>query len=161
MCVPNSNMDLIVDFPQASPPNEKRVSFIDTTEINFVENLSHKHKDDLWYCGHEMNTFKFETDRVLRTLRANKMTMVQYAELHIQETHAFMGLESYMSATTAREIKYQRQKIRRSVFIEQHRQLRTGIYDPDAMAIVSQAASDWSCKRARIIALIHNPNERW
>ena len=153
-------MDLIVDFPQASPPNEKRVSFVDTIEINFVENLSHKHKDDLWYCGHEMNTIKFETDRVLRTLRANKMTMVQYAQLHIQETHAFMGLEGYMSATTAREIKYQRQNIRRAVLSEQHRQLRAGIYDPDAMTIVSRAASDWSCRRARIIALIHNRDER-
>ena len=153
-------MDLIVDFPQASPPNEKRVSFIDTTEINFVENLSHKHKDDLWYCGHEMNTFKFETDRVLRTLRANKMTMVQYAELHIQETHAFLGLESYMSVTAALEIKYQRQNIRRAVLSEQHRQLRADIYDPDAMTIVSRAASDWSCRRAKIIALIHNRDER-
>ena len=153
-------MDLIVDFPQASKRNEKRVSFVDTVEINFVENLSCKHKDDLWYSKHEMISFPSQAAKVLRTLRANKMTMVQYAELHIQETHAFLGLEGYMSVTAACEIKYQRQAIRRAVLSEQKRQLRTGIYDPNAMAIVSQAASDWSCKRARIIALIHNSDER-
>ena len=155
-------MDLIVDFPQASRIiEETRVSFVDTVEINFVENLSCKqHKDDLWYSKHEMNTFKVQANHMLRTLRANKMTMVQYAERHINDTSAFMGLEGYMSATTAREIKYQRQAIRKAVLSEQHRQLITCIYDPDAMTIVSRAASDWSCRRARIIALIHNPDER-
>ena len=154
-------MDLIVDFPQASSRNEeKRVSFEGSIEINFIENLSHKHKDALWFSQREMNSFKSQDKRVLSTLRANKMTMMQYAELHTHETSAFMGLECYLSATTAREIRYQRQAIQRAVFFEQERQLREDIYDPEAMARVSEAVSAWARKRARIIALIHNPDER-
>ena len=98
-------MDLIVDFPQASPPNEKRVSFVDTTEINFVENLSHKHKDDLWYCGHEMDSFKDRVAFKLRAVKAKGMTVYQYAERNHEDTSAFMGLESYFTDATSQKAR--------------------------------------------------------
>jgi hypothetical protein len=129
-------------------------------EITIVENLTHKHKDDLWYSLHEMDSFKDRVMFKLRAVKAKGMTVYQYAERNHEDTSAFMGLESYFTDTTSQKIKDQRRVVHRAVFLEQKRQLRAGIYDPDVMAIVSQAQSDWSWKRARIIALIHNPDER-
>ena len=85
----------------------------------------------------------------------NNMTMAQFTELNANETSAFMGLENYLSETTTREIKYQRDAIRRQVLHEHGWQIREGMHDPDAIASNSEAASDWSRKRAGIIALIH------
>eukprot|EP00579_Thalassiosira_antarctica_P021681 CAMPEP_0201972422 /NCGR_PEP_ID=MMETSP0904-20121228/41665_1 /ASSEMBLY_ACC=CAM_ASM_000553 /TAXON_ID=420261 /ORGANISM="Thalassiosira antarctica, Strain CCMP982" /LENGTH=87 /DNA_ID=CAMNT_0048522251 /DNA_START=357 /DNA_END=620 /DNA_ORIENTATION=- len=83
------------------------------------------------------------------------MTMAQYAEMNIQDTSAFMGLEKYMSKKTKKEIVYKREALYRTVHSEQQRQFEADIYDPDAMAKISQGWSDWSRKRAEIIGLIH------
>lgn len=167
-------MDLIVDFPRASfhddeapVPSRKRVcfqrrvSFEDYTEITIVENLTHNHKDDLWYSHHEMKSFPSEAAKELQILRAHQMTLAQYAHQNADETSAFLGLEKYFTDTLHQKIKDKRRVVRRAVFLEQQRQLRADIYDPDEMANVAMAASDWSWKRARIIALIHhNSDER-
>ena len=164
-------MDLIVDFPRASSrnekrrPNERRVSFEDGgIEINFIENLSNnKHKDELWYSQHEMNSFKkrelkssFKRRAPLLRRAANNNIIVLHECLH--EADAAAQHADLSSAPTPREI---RQEIRRAVFFEQQRQLRAGIYDPHEMANVSEAASDLSRKQARIISLlVHNADGR-
>ena len=149
---------LIVDFPHqihGSSPNTPRVSFSDHIEGKIVENLSHKHKTDLWFTHDEMKSFKTQTVFLLRSIKANRMTMSQYANMNIQDTSVFMGLERYLSEKTSKDILYKRKAICRAVSSEQQRQLEAGIYDPDEMASVSQAVSDWCRKRARIAALIH------
>ena len=45
-------------------------------------------------------------------MKASIMSMAQYAELNAAETSAFMGLDSYLSKTTIREIKYQREAVK-------------------------------------------------
>ena len=150
--------NLIVDFPHqihGSSPNTPRVSFADHIEGKIVENLSHKHKTDLWFTHHEMKSFKTQTVFLLRSIKANRMTMSQYANMNIQDTSVFMGLERYLSKKTSKAIVYKRKAICRAVRSEQQRQLDAGLYDPDTMASVSQAVSDWCRKRARIAALIH------
>eukprot|EP01083_Nonionella_stella_P123184 371078_1 len=149
-------MNLIVDFPATIPSrNNSRVSFADDLQITFIANLTNAHKDTLWFTNREMKHFKYQSAMILKALQLNNMTMAQFAELNANETSAFMGLENYLSETTTREIKYQRDAIRRQVLHEQDRQIREGVHDLDAMASVSEAASDWSRKRAGIIALIH------
>jgi hypothetical protein len=156
-------MDLIVDFPQnriSSSLRKRRVSFQDELDVKFVQNLSHKHRDDIWFSADEMHSFGYKTALTVRTITST-MTMAEYAELHVKDTSAFLGLEKYFTDTSHQKIKDQRRVVRRAVFLEQQRQLRAGIYDPDEMANVAKAASDWSWKRARIIALIHhNSDER-
>ena len=162
-------MDLIVDFPRASSqnekrrPNERRVSFEEGgIEINFIENLSNKHKDELWYSQHEMNSFKkreltksFKRRAPLLRRAANTNIIVLLKCLH--EADAAAQHADLSPAPTPREI---RQEIRRAVFSEQQRQLRAGIYDPHEMANVSEAASDLSRKQARIISLlVHNADD--
>ena len=79
-------MELIVDFPGASPQATPRVSFTDGVEITEVENLSCHHKDILWFTSREMRTFKHHAVLVLRSLESMNITMVQYAEMNVDDT---------------------------------------------------------------------------
>ena len=83
------------------------------------------------------------------------MTMAQYAEFHVEDTSAFMGLESYLTKDALLGIAHRKEAIRVAVLSEQRRQYRSGINDPDALARVSQDVSDLSTKRAQIIGMIH------
>ena len=148
---------ILVDFPHHphdSFPNAPRVSFADHNEIVFIENLSHKYKAELWFTDSEMKSFKTQTVLLLINIKTN-MTMAQYAEMNVQDTSAFMGLEKFMSKKTPKEIVYKREALYRTVHSEQQRQFESGIDDPDVMAKISLGWSDWSRKRANIIGLIH------
>ena len=150
--------NLIVDFPHKpqhhSSPNAQRVSFADNAEIVFIENLSYKYKADLWFTAREMKSFKSQTVSLLINIKTN-MNMAQYAEMNIQDTSVFMGLEKFMSKKTPKEIVYKRDALYRTVHSEQQRQFEAGIYDPDIMSKISLGWSDWSRKRAQLIGLIH------
>ena len=149
-------MDLIVDFPhnRAHPQNEPRVSFADI-EINFVENLSYSNqRDSIWFSAEEMHSFRYQAALTVRTITST-MTMAEYAELHVKETSAFLGLENYLTQDAFRAIKHRKGAIQRAVLSEQHRQDRLGINDPDALASASQSVSDMSTRRARIIGMMH------
>ena len=154
-------MDLIVDFPQtrasyASPQkHERRVSFGYQSEIKFVENLARsKHRGDIWFSRDEMDFFKYQTAVTMRTITST-MTMAEYAELHVKDTSAFLGLEHYLTENTYRGVKHRRNEIVVAVLSEQHRQYCSGIDDSNALTRVSRAVSDISTKRAHIIGMIH------
>ena len=152
-------MDLIVDFPQTRASyyyhNKRRVvSFSDQLDVKVVASLSCKHRDNLWFSTDEMHSFKHQAALTVRAITSTT-TMAKHAELHIKDTSAFLGLESYMSKNTLRDIKHRRECILLVVLKEQGRQSRSGIYDSDALARISQAVSDLSTRRARIIGMIH------
>jgi len=150
-------MDLIVDFPHKRAPsqNKPRVSFVGAIEINFVENLSYsKHRDSIWFSAEEMDSFRYQAALTVRTITSTT-TMAEYAEQHVKDTSAFLGLENYLSKNTLQEMKYRRRAAPMAVLSEQHRQDRLGINDPDALASASQAVSDMSTRRARIIGMMH------
>ena len=150
-------MDLIVDFPQnriSSSLRKRRVSFQDELDVKFVQNLSHKHRDDIWFSADEMHSFRYQTALTVRAITST-MTMAEYAEFHVEDTSAFLGLESYLTKDALLGIRHRKEAIRVAVLSEQRRQYRSGINDPDALARVSQAASDLSTRRARIIGMIH------
>ena len=130
------------------------MSFQDELDVKFVQNLSHKHRDDIWFSADEMHSFRYQTALTVRTITSTT-TMAEYAELHVTDTSAFLGLEKYLSQDAFRGIKHRKEAIQRAVLSEQRRQYRSGINDPDALARVSQAASDLSTRRARIIGMIH------
>lgn len=136
-----------------APP--RRVFFTEEIDMKYIEDLTIEHSEDLWFDEYEIRNFKYQTALMLRTIKASNMSMAQYAELHCDESSAFMGLESYLTETTTQEIRYQRRRIKDAVLHEQRRQCEAGVYDADALANVSKAASDWSRKRSVIIALLH------
>ena len=157
-------MDLIVDFPRCHSPRispPPRVSFADNLEMITIENLSFKHKDDLWFSSQEMNSFKHQIKMTLKSILSINMTIAQYAELNIQDTSAFMGLENYLSKDTTQEIGRRRGEIRRAILLEQQRQLDIGIDDPEAISILSEALSEKSRLRARMIGLLHDDKTLW
>ena len=149
-------MDLIVDFPQnrASSLRNRAVSFQEQVDTKLIENLSHKHREDIWFSSDEMHSFKHQTALTVRAITSS-MTMAQYAEYHVEDTSAFMGLESYLTKDAFQGIKHRKEAIQRAVLSEQRRQCYSGINDPDALARVSQAVSDLSTRRAGIIGMIH------
>ena len=150
-------MDLIVDFPRnrASSQHKRKVSFQDEVDMKFITNLSFKHRGDIWFSADEMRSFRYQTALTVREI-TSKMTMAEYAELHVEDTSAFLGLESYLSQDVLQGIKRRKEAILGAVLSEQLRQSRVGINDPDALARVSQAVSDLSTRRARIIGMIHS-----
>jgi len=150
-------MNHIVDFPhnRASSQHKQRVSFQDEADVKFIENIScSKHRGDIWFSSDEMHSFKYQAAITVREITST-MTMAQYAELHVQDTSAFLGLENYMAQDTFRGVIYRKEAIIVAVLSEQRRQCRSGINDPDALAHVSQAVSDLSTRQARIIGMIH------
>jgi hypothetical protein len=146
-------MELIVDFPRNQLP--PRVTFAVHLEMNIVENLSLEHKEALWFSSQEMASFKDETTKMLKEIVSSNRTVGAYATLHIEETSSFMGLESYLSKDAGQEIGHRRGKIRWAVVREQQRQRDTGVSDPEAIAIISEACSEQARLRARLIGLLH------
>ena len=161
-------MDLIAYFPQMHSSSQikprvpqRRVSFIDQVDINFVESLAcSEHRDDVWFSSEEMHSFKYQAALTLRAI-TSVMTMAEYAELHIQDTSAFLGFEKYLAASAFQDIENRRNAIIVAVLSEQGRQDRSGISDADALARVSQAVSDLSTRRAGIIGMIHAKTDEW
>lgn len=156
-------MTLIVDFPQrASPQQIKRrhnASFSDTSQLKVVENLTCEYKSDLWYSDVEMDSFKYETALLLKKIKS-VMTVAQFAELNVQNTSRFMGLENHLTEQGCLRVVQRRKAICKAVLSEQDRQRREGIsYDPDSMSKVAQAESELSRTRAFVIGLIHSQKD--
>ena len=151
----------IVDFPQPNSSSQwiRRVSFTDEIQVKSIKSISSKHKSDLWYSQRDIKFFKYQSTLVLQTVKS-VMTMSQYAELHVDDTSAFLGLEKYLSESGPQEKTHRRRTIRRSVLLEQQRQCRLDIHDPDAMATIAEAKSNFSRRRARIIGLIHTDKKK-
>ncbi|KAL7543011.1 hypothetical protein ACHAWF_013914 [Thalassiosira exigua] len=167
-------MTLIVDFPSsprsrspalglsASAPelssldNRLRVAFSPEIEIRHVKDLSRtSFCDDLWFTRAEMKRFKYATACTVRRIELADLTVAQYAQRNVRDTHAFLGLENYFASSTRDEIVRRRRAVRDAVLDEQARQVAAGIERPEDLSRVAARASEVSRKRARIVALIH------
>ena len=84
------------------------------------------------------------------------MTVAQYAELHLNESSAFLGIDNYLSNDTIRGVVKRRRAIIDAVLLEQERQYRSDNIDADIMTVVSEAISGLSARRARLIARLHS-----
>lgn len=81
--------------------------------------------------------------------------MAKYCEMNIDDTSAFLGLERYLSDTTTQEILYQRQLHSNTVLYQHRQQIEIGVYDAEELARTSEATSEWSRMRARLIGKLH------
>ncbi len=90
-----------------------------------IENLSLKHRSDLWFTKQEMDSFKVK--RVcLPLIITSTMTMAEYAEINTHDMSTFMGLENYLSPDTPQKM---RRTIWNAVLSEQSHQIGAGIQD--------------------------------
>ncbi len=121
----------------------------------FVENLSLNYKTELWFSGSEMRLMKREAAMLLREISSHGISMAEYAEMSVHDTSAFMGLETYLTESSARNIAQRRWAVWNAVLSEQRRQHMAGICDPVKMRSVSEAASGMSSTRAWIIGKLH------
>ncbi|KAL7538431.1 hypothetical protein ACHAXR_008541 [Thalassiosira sp. AJA248-18] len=151
-----SLLDLIVDFPEVrgASYNTLQVSFATDIEVTFVDNLS-KYESDLWCSRQDLKAFKYQAALMIKKTKAGNMSMAQFAEMNIHDTSTFLGLEKFLLDTTHQKIKWQNNAHRQAVLFQHRCQVHLGIYDADALARTSEATSDWSRKRARIIGLLH------
>jgi len=150
-------MDLIVDFPRRRSRTQG-VSFADHLEVKIIKNLSHEHKDDLWFTEHDIRRFKRRVALMMWYISSIDMTVSQYAKDNIHDTSAFLGLERYLSENTAKQTRYRRRAIRKAVLLEQRHQMGMGIHDPETIAEIAVQMSGLSRKRACIIGLLHAEN---
>ena len=87
---------LIVDFPerpQSRTPlvpatqGEARVRFSSSIETEyFIEDLAPKYKEDLWFTGDEIRSFRERAARVLGSIKSSGLTIAQWAEMNVDET---------------------------------------------------------------------------
>lgn len=89
---------------------------------------------------------------MLKKMMSSGLTVEDYME---QDPTSFLGLENGLSESTFQQIILSRKIIRHSILVEQERQFEVGIYDPDCLANISKARSEWSRKRAEVIAQLH------
>eukprot|EP00580_Thalassiosira_gravida_P001561 CAMPEP_0201608686 /NCGR_PEP_ID=MMETSP0492-20130828/8664_1 /ASSEMBLY_ACC=CAM_ASM_000837 /TAXON_ID=420259 /ORGANISM="Thalassiosira gravida, Strain GMp14c1" /LENGTH=141 /DNA_ID=CAMNT_0048073599 /DNA_START=328 /DNA_END=753 /DNA_ORIENTATION=- len=134
------------------------VSFEGHATVKYIENLSLEYKADLWFSSAEMEQFKIKAARMLHSISSFGMSIAQYAQMNMNDTSTFMGLENYLLRNTSRNIQDRRGAIWRAVRLEQARQVDAGIHDPDAIAIIAEVLSEKSRTRARIIGLLHAPD---
>mmetsp|Transcript_3666 Transcript_3666/g.8118 ORF Transcript_3666/g.8118 Transcript_3666/m.8118 type:complete len:177 (+) Transcript_3666:99-629(+) len=172
----NVHSNLIVDFPSRqrvgstttstsshiSPSSHSpstltrpRVSFSEVIRVQTVPKLS-KYQQDLWFTADEIKAFKARPKLMHRALKANGLTLAQFAEENIDNTAAFLGLDNFLTEATLHEVISRRKMLFREVLREQRRQMETGAYDADRLATVSEHNSSWSTSRAFIIAKIHS-----
>jgi len=139
----------------ASHMRRHTVSFSDESKLVFVKDLTAL-KSDLWYTEQETMGFKYEAAYKIRKITST-MSMAEYAKLKSNDTSAFMGLEAHLfeSSNVGYRSTERKKAQRGAVILEQFRQLKLGIEDPDALANVSKAWSGESRERARIIGLLH------
>ena len=138
----------------------RNVSFSDVSKLTFVKDLTPL-KSDLWYTEQETMGFKYEAAYKIRKITST-MSMAEYAKLKSNDTSAFMGLEAHLfeSPNVGYKRSTERKKAQRgAVLLEQFRQTKLGIEDPDALANVSKARSGVSRERAHIIGLLHIADE--
>ena len=140
-------MDLIVDFPEQQP--KQSVAFAEESYLVIIESYIGRY--DLWYTGEEMQLFKWKIARKLQLIKSVGLTVAQYAELNIENTSSFLGLETYLTETGPQEVVERRRASKRAVLLEQTRQTRLGLNDPEAMARISERLSELSRMRSRII----------
>ena len=134
----------------------RNVSFSDVSKLTFVKDLTPL-KSDLWYTEQETMGFKYEAAYKIRKITST-MSMAEYAKLKSNDTSAFMGLEAHLfeSPNVGYKRSTERKKAQRgAVLLEQFRQQKLGIQDPDALVFVSEARSGWCRQRAHIIGLLH------
>ncbi len=149
-------MDLIVDFPQWPSDNLRpRVSFAPRVELISIDDLALEHKSDMWFSSEEMLFFKRSTALALHCIKSWNLTIAEYAEMHAQDTSAFMGLENHLSENATGGVRRRRDAIGRAVKTEQRRQADAGVGDPEALSAVAEYFSEFSRRRARVIGLLH------
>mmetsp|Transcript_23815 Transcript_23815/g.57422 ORF Transcript_23815/g.57422 Transcript_23815/m.57422 type:complete len:154 (-) Transcript_23815:66-527(-) len=150
-------MALIVDFPHrlyTSSDRKSRVSFDHHIYIKVFRKNSAADRSKLWYSNKEIKSFSHQAASILSEI-LSVMTMAQYAEINAGDTSAFLGFESYLFRSGCRSIKQRREALRSAILVEQDRQIRLGISDPDAFVKVSEGLSSYSQRRAQLIGLIH------
>ena len=130
------------------------VCFSQDIEIRFIPNEV-KNRHDLWFSEKEINSFKNQPKLMLGTLKANGLTLAQVAKENIESSEVFMGLDNYMTESSASEIVIRRKMMYRDLMREQKRQ-RSGVYDAEMFTRVARAHSSWFMNRAFIIAKIHS-----
>ncbi len=155
----------VVGLPPIFRPRTRRrpltsfgVSFSDRATVTLVENLSLQHGADLWFSKREMDSFKKQAALLLRTMASNDVTVAEYAEMHLDDTSAFMGLEDHMTPSATGRIRERRGAVRRAVWLEQWRQNATSAFDPDAMRRALEEITAESFQRAQVIAMLHASN---
>lgn len=153
-----STMDLIVDFPQGHRVSlvSKRVSFAGTCHVKYVKSLlDFTQKSALWYSNRDIDIMKYQILLTVEKLKAEHITMAQYAEKNIQDTSTFLGLEKMLSDHVIKRLSVVKTEHRKGVLAEERRQVSLGIYDAYAISSVSMASSEWSRKRASVLGLLH------
>jgi hypothetical protein len=84
------------------------------------------------------------------------MTLLEYAKMHVHDTTSFLGLEGFLTRDTFREISLRRRSLYDAVLSEQTRQTSSDVYDPDAMARISEVVTVLARNKARLIGKIHS-----
>ena len=128
---------------------------------NYGSSRTLPHSNLIYDTGEETMGFKFEAVYKICKITST-MSMAEYAKLKSNDTSAFMGLEAYLFESSSVGYKRrteQKNAQRGAVILEQFRQLKLGVEDPDALANVSKTWSGESRERAHIIGLLHIADE--
>jgi len=115
---------------------------------------------DLYYTRREIKAIKRGNWRMLMAIRANGVTMAEFAQRNVSKTELFIGLEAHLDESISNEVRTRRYQRTKSVLDEQSRQLiRSGFIDHAELARVSERESEWARVRARIIGQIHDDGQ--
>lgn len=123
-----------------------RVRFADQPKVELVRDVT-KYKKSLWFTKNEFESFIYQAELEARDLTPE--------DLYHHETSTFLGLECYLTQSMARETMLRKRFHINAVLSMHRRQRLTGTRDPDKLARLSQALSEWSVRRARLIGVLH------
>ncbi len=137
-------MELIVDFPrrQNSPRRGLQVLFTDKSQFILFKKAPPEHWNDLWYTKRELLSFRLESKELMLK--------------KVREVGNMQGPTEYENYLKSPPLDH-RQIHNRVILSEQRRQFLAGVVrDPNALARISEANSEWCVKIARMTALVHH-----
>ncbi len=153
-------MSIIVDFPSnqsESQHHHRCVHFSNLLEYQHINCISsNDNKHDLWYSKSELKDMQTSWARSISRIASKRMTLLEYAKMHVHDTTSFLGLEGFLTRDTFREISLRRRSLYDAVLSEQTRQTSSDVYDPDAMARISEVVTVLARNKARLIGKIHS-----
>ena len=118
----------------------------------------HENKSDLFYSALELQLINLRSMHDSNNLLECNIIGEDPVDMlkNVVDTSAFVGLEHCLSKSTYIKRTQKRRSSVEAVLHEHHRQLSSGVADPNTLAIISAAESAWARERARTIALIHS-----
>eukprot|EP01083_Nonionella_stella_P230540 814790_1 len=152
--------DLIVDFynrRRSVSEGKKAVQFSKMSSMKFVEKIDERDANLVWYSQQDYRSFRLEHKQAVIAVHQLSLSSQAPNQFSVDE---LTGIENLLAPKMIKKTRASRAQCMNAVLGEQERQVRSGFYDQDRLAMVSQESSNGASRRAKTIGFVQSQNIR-